>query len=256
MKVFFNMTAESSAIDRVHRSPRRVFLRRGDLLACFAFGLMSTFQAFSAAGAASDSDWLGAANYSVVALALGVCAFLTLLRGPALLSRIGWRTRAIAVIGNFAVIPLAGLPLTWRPDWLMTVTMTAGVLVYCWVIWALLTLKRGFSVFPEARILVTSGPYAIVRHPLYAAYLIVYGLIALPRISALAVLFAMLGIASELMRAKNEEHVLRAAFQKYDEYAINVPGFVPRLARQSGRRSTTPDARSEASDSDSRELAA
>jgi protein-S-isoprenylcysteine O-methyltransferase Ste14 len=37
--------------------------------------------------------------------------------------------------------------------------------------WALYTIRRSFAIFPSARLLVTGGPYNIVRHPIYSAYL-------------------------------------------------------------------------------------
>jgi hypothetical protein len=37
--------------------------------------------------------------------------------------------------------------------------------------WAFYTIRRSFAIFPSARLLVTGGPYNIVRHPIYSAYL-------------------------------------------------------------------------------------
>jgi protein-S-isoprenylcysteine O-methyltransferase Ste14 len=37
--------------------------------------------------------------------------------------------------------------------------------------WSLYTIGRSFAIFPSARLLVTSGPYTIVRHPIYSIYL-------------------------------------------------------------------------------------
>ncbi|MDQ6702200.1 MAG: hypothetical protein M3Z96_03345 [Pseudomonadota bacterium] len=37
--------------------------------------------------------------------------------------------------------------------------------------WALYTIRRSFAIFPSTRLLVTGGPYNIVRHPIYSAYL-------------------------------------------------------------------------------------
>lgn len=42
---------------------------------------------------------------------------------------------------------------------------------YAWCAWAILHLRSNFSILPEARALVTTGPYAWVRHPLYLGYL-------------------------------------------------------------------------------------
>ena len=39
-------------------------------------------------------------------------------------------------------------------------------------LWAVLTLRGSFSVLPEAREVVSSGPYRFVRHPIYVAYIL------------------------------------------------------------------------------------
>jgi protein-S-isoprenylcysteine O-methyltransferase Ste14 len=219
-----------AATDRAGRTqpPLLSWRRLGDYGLSFLLALIATTRCYAAARAGRDGDWLLAAHSAAVAIALGVSAFLPLLRGAPLAARSGWRPRAIAAIGNFTILPLGALPLTWQPDWLLTATTIGIAAIYGWVVWALLTLRRGFSVFPEARQLTTHGPYGIVRHPLYAAYIVVYVLIALPRFGGLALLVAALGIASEIMRARNEEQVLRSVFPTYDAYAARVPAFVPR----------------------------
>jgi protein-S-isoprenylcysteine O-methyltransferase Ste14 len=222
--------ADGGASRRRHRLTRR---RLGDYGLSFLLALFAMTQGFAAVRAGQEGDWLGAAHRAAVTLAMGVSAFLPLVRGAPLATGIGWRPKAVAVIGNFAIIPLGAVPVTWRPDWLLTATTVGIVAVYCWVVWALVTLRRGFSVFPEARELTTRGPYGIVRHPLYAAYILVYLLVALPRFGGPALLIAALGIAAEIMRARNEEQVLGAVFPAYDDYAARVPAFVPRSRRHS-----------------------
>jgi protein-S-isoprenylcysteine O-methyltransferase Ste14 len=103
------------------------------------------------------------------------------------------------------------------------------IAAYLFVLWALLTLRRNFSILPESRNLVRHGPYALVRHPLYAAYILTYLLVALPRFGPAALALAALGIAGEMWRARNEERVLAASFPEYAAYAAATPRFVPKV---------------------------
>jgi protein-S-isoprenylcysteine O-methyltransferase Ste14 len=78
--------------------------------------------------------------------------------------------------------------------------------------------------------LVTSGPYAHVRHPIYTAMLIMLVATGLalsgPLRLAIALAFFTAGTA---LRVRIEETLLRAAFgAAFDDYARRVPAVVPR----------------------------
>ena len=227
-----------AASERV--GPQRSFpfsmSRAGDVaLSLFwtAQGLSSVRRAFLAAG---EQDWLAATHVSIVAAILFLTATLFLLRGPAVARSGGIAPKVVAIVGTWAIIPLTALPLTWRPDWLLA-GVTAGLIAtYVFVFWALFTLRRSLSIFPEARDLVRHGPYELVRHPLYAAHIASYTLIALPRFGVAALVIAALGIAGEVLRARNEERVLGDAFADYAAYAAVTPRFMPRFGLGGLRR--------------------
>ena len=221
----------ADAMDRRLSKPIS-FARVGD----FGLALVWTFLTVSSISntirEASEVSWLTTAHHGVSCLVLLVSTILFVIRRPAK-TRIGsWSSRLIAIIGSWLMPALIILPLTWTPNWLLTVTTAGLVLAQCLLFWALLTLRRSFSIFPEARALIRTGPYGLVRHPLYATYLLIYPMFLLPRIGALAVVITVLGIACELKRARDEEKVLGAAFPDYDEYAEATPRFFPRLTRQ------------------------
>ncbi len=83
----------------------------------------------------------------------------------------------------------------------------------------------------EGHRLVTEGPYALVRHPIYtamAALLLATGL-TYSRLPALTVALAVFAVGT-LVRVRSEERLLRAEFgAEFDAYARRVPAVVPGL---------------------------
>jgi protein-S-isoprenylcysteine O-methyltransferase Ste14 len=81
----------------------------------------------------------------------------------------------------------------------------------------------------ETHTLITTGPYAVVRHPIYTAMfgmLLATGLTlsAWPALLIAAALF----IGGTLWRISMEERLLKQSFgEAFDQYAARVPAFVP-----------------------------
>ena len=67
---------------------------------------------------------------------------------------------------------------------------------------AVFVLGRSISILPEARRLVTSGPYALVCHPLYLGEFVAVVGVALQYLSAWAFLLVGLQFAFQLQRMK------------------------------------------------------
>lgn len=83
------------------------------------------------------------------------------------------------------------------------------------------------------RRLTTSGPYALVRNPLYLGSLIAAaGLAAAARSPLVAVLFAVYFVLLYLPAIQLEEQHLRELFPEYEGYAAEVPALIPRLRRK------------------------
>ena len=96
--------------------------------------------------------------------------------------------------------------------------------------YVLFWLGRSFSIMAEARRLVTGGPYAIVRHPLYVTEaILVLGMLVL-NWSLIAVLVVGVQWCLQLRRMRHEEEVLRAAFPEYAAYAERTPRWLPALS--------------------------
>lgn len=92
------------------------------------------------------------------------------------------------------------------PDGLTALVSSAGV---CLVIAGKLALGRSFGIVPANRGVVDTGPYVLVRHPIYAGYLVTHlaFLAAYPRPWNFAVV--IISDAALISRALFEERVLR-----------------------------------------------
>lgn len=83
----------------------------------------------------------------------------------------------------------------------------------------------------EGHVLIATGPYAIVRNPIYLAMLgmFVASALAVARWQA-ALAGLVVFLAGTAVRIRAEENLLRAAFgARFDDYARSVPAFLPRL---------------------------
>ena len=101
--------------------------------------------------------------------------------------------------------------------------------------WTLLHNRPGnFSVLPEPRAgarLITTGPYARVRHPLYVGLMLfalgcAIGWNTPPHWLAAATLVGVLNV-----KARREERLLALRFPDYASYVARTPRFVPGMRR-------------------------
>jgi protein-S-isoprenylcysteine O-methyltransferase Ste14 len=86
--------------------------------------------------------------------------------------------------------------------------------------------------------LVTGGPYAYTRNPLYVGTLLVAAGITISARSAwLGVLFALVFVFVYLPVIQNEQQHLQRLFPEFDAYAAEVPVLWPRSRRYAGASS-------------------
>jgi protein-S-isoprenylcysteine O-methyltransferase Ste14 len=94
-------------------------------------------------------------------------------------------------------------------------------------VYGLLYLRRSLSIIPEARRLVTGGPYRLIRHPLYAAEILAACALVMARPGMWATLMLVPFIAVQMLRARFEEGLLTRIFPEYKRYAGRTRRLIP-----------------------------
>jgi protein-S-isoprenylcysteine O-methyltransferase Ste14 len=140
---------------------------------------------------------------------------------------LGFYPRFAAVAGTFLSVGFLLLPPRELSYALYLASLLLVIAGTVFAICALLVLGRSISLLPEARRLVTRGPYALVRHPLYLGEMVAIAGIALQHLSALALLLLGLVWAFLLWRMKYEELVLSQSFSEYRDYMARTARLVP-----------------------------
>ncbi|GBC83559.1 hypothetical protein HRbin10_02709 [bacterium HR10] len=154
---------------------------------------------------------------------------LIIVRPQPLRKSTGWVPRLTALVGSFSLSFLAASPHA-EPALLRTtsatILMVGGSAI---TIAALLALGRSFSIFPEARRLVTRGPYAVVRHPMYLGEILAGLGLTLQVLSERAVLLFAIFLTAQLARLRYEEQILERTFPEYATYKLRTARLIPRL---------------------------
>jgi protein-S-isoprenylcysteine O-methyltransferase Ste14 len=118
-----------------------------------------------------------------------------------------------------------------QPSGSSTTLVLAGDFValasYVWLLASVLALGKCFGILPEARGLVTRGPYRFVRHPVYLGELgaVLGFVIGAPTFWNIGVLVAF--YAAQAVRMRLEEQALTREFPEYAGYAAATPRLVP-----------------------------
>jgi protein-S-isoprenylcysteine O-methyltransferase Ste14 len=172
-------------------------------------------------------DWETALSAAAVAY-LGLLLVSYWRKPPPLAERRDWRAAVATALAIDALGLSAAQPVT-QPDAAVVATalMLAGTLLAFWSAWS---LGRSFSLLPQARQLVTSGPYRYVRHPIYlGGFLITLGEVWL-RWSPLVVALNIVFVAAQVARLRYEEALLERTFPEYAEYRARTSCVVPGIA--------------------------
>lgn len=123
-----------------------------------------------------------------------------------------------------------GVSLGWWSA-IGAVLVLAGVALWAWTVALFVRIGRGtLAPWDPTRRIVVEGPYGYVRNPMIAAVLTILAGEAIALYSpAIAIWFGIFFAVNAVYFPLSEEPGLRRRFgAEYDEYASNVPRWIPR----------------------------
>ena len=142
----------------------------------------------------------------------------------------GWRTKPY---GPAMTTPrLAGAMPKLRPSVILpamttikptadTTTVAISAVGLIIVIASKVTLGRSFGIVPANRGVVVGGPYCVVRHPIYAGYVVTHVAFACAHPTGWNIVLVVVTDAALMIRALYEERVL-AKDRLYQTYCQRV----------------------------------
>ncbi len=152
-----------------------------------------------------------------------------------------WTYRAAMIAGGILLVPWTERTLAENPLWdagyvggyALAAVMLAG-LAFAW--WARIHLGRLWSsaiTRKEDHRIVDTGPYALVRHPIYTGLIVALLATAAVDATATALIGAALVIFGLWLKARSEERflLLELGADAYGSYCRRVPMLVPFAAR-------------------------
>jgi protein-S-isoprenylcysteine O-methyltransferase Ste14 len=118
-------------------------------------------------------------------------------------------------------------PARSTPEGLVLIGELVALASCAWLLLAVCFLGRCFGVLPEARDLVTTGPYRVVRHPVYLGEIGACAGLALAAPSPINAIVLATLVLAQAVRMRLEERALSDAFPEYRSYASRTPRLIP-----------------------------
>lgn len=133
----------------------------------------------------------------------------------------------LATAGGIIALFASGNLLSLNPT--VVLAQTAALVLALWARRSLGLRSFHLAAEPTQGPLVTTGPYRIIRHPIYTAACLFVWPGALAHHSLPAFTLATLVTAGALIRMLCEEHLLTARYPEYTRYSGTTKRMLPRV---------------------------
>jgi len=148
------------------------------------------------------TDWIYVLQHLIV-LGIALTRYHPKVRDYSIASSVAVGTAYVYPYAQVIYLRWSPGHVAWPAAGLALVTLAAGLSLV-----SLLTMGRLFGVRPALRGLVTSGPYKLVRHPMYLSYVLADIGYNLQEWNSVTLLLVLLGWASLVYRIQAEEGLL------------------------------------------------
>ncbi len=141
--------------------------------------------------------------------------------------------RSVSLVGHFTlVLALVGLFIQGSLLASGYIAIIIQLLAAGLMTWARITFgKRSFhaAADPTEGGLVTTGPYAYMRHPIYASILYFLWAAVFSHLSDINLILGIIGTVGASIRIYSEEHLIMHQYPQYADYAARTKRVIPFL---------------------------
>jgi len=177
-------------------------------------------------GASLTDPWPSLLSSFCIATFYILLALLIMTRSPAKAQADGLLSRIAAFVGTYLpwTITFFGKTDQALPNLVSTACVLIGMIM---MLVTIRHLGRSFSLVPQARSVVQTGPYRWIKHPLYLSEEIVVLGVVLQYLTPVTVIVLVLHISVQVCRILYEEDLLRRNCPEYSSYEASRWRLIP-----------------------------
>jgi protein-S-isoprenylcysteine O-methyltransferase Ste14 len=179
-------------------------------------------------GASLADPWSSLLSRFCIASFYILLALLIMTRPPAKAEADGLLPRIAAFVGTYMpwTITFFGKTDQALPNLVSTACVLIGMIM---VLVTIRHLGRSFSLVPQARSVVQTGPYRWIKHPLYLAEEIAILGVVLQDLTLVTLIVLVLHIGVQVCRILYEEDLLRRNCPEYSSYEASHWRLIPHI---------------------------